>query len=95
MSTPERDPDREELERDLAPVSEEGPQVKSRLARLRWYRNRLAAMSFPEILHRFDEQAKRTTSRRRTMKFDSWTREDRLPGLLQILFDPLVCHDFP
>jgi len=81
VTNPDRDPDIEERERDIAPVSEDGPQVKSRIARLRWYRNRLAAMSFPEILHRFDEQAKRTTSRRRAMKFDGWAREDRLPGM--------------
>lgn len=59
----------------------DGPQVRSRLARLRWYRHRLAAMSVPEVMHRIEEQVKRRASRARSHAFDTWVRDSTLPVL--------------
>jgi hypothetical protein len=58
-----------------------GPKLRSRLARLRWYRNRLASMSAPEIIHRVEEAAKRRAARRRRYDFRAWVRDDTLPSL--------------
>ena len=56
-----------------------GPQVRSRWARLQWYRNRLAAMSGPEIVYRVEEAVKRRTARARRYDFRAWVRNDTLP----------------
>jgi hypothetical protein len=58
-----------------------GPQVRSRWARLHWYRNRLAAMSGPEIVYRVEEALKRRTARTRRYDFRAWVRNDTLPAI--------------
>ena len=56
------------------------------LHRLRWYRNRLAAMSLPEVLFRFAELARRMATRHHRPRGTSLLRNDAgplpdLPGL--------------
>ena len=49
-----------------------------------WYAKRLASMSFPEVVHRVGEQAKRTASRHRSYGWEAFDRQGSLrpiPGL--------------
>ncbi len=61
-----------------------------RLERLRWYRNRLASMSAPEVAFRVHEQVRRAISRRLLPNFAAAVNDDgaaagfpALPGLAQ------------